>query len=98
MASSIKVVENYELTDAARSRQIPLRIYYPERERPGGYPVVIFSHGAELSKDSYSYLGRFWAENGYIVIHVTHLGDGAIRIKHGMLHPGCRIRRRRRMP
>ena len=79
------VVENYVLTDAARGRQVPLRIYFPKQDQPGGYPVVIFSHGAGLSKDRYGYLGRFWAENGYVVIHVTHLDDGYIRIKDGML-------------
>jgi dienelactone hydrolase len=84
-ADPVGVVENHVLTDAARGRQLPLKIYYPQEERAGGYPVVIFSHGAELSKDSYGYLGRFWAENGYVVIHPTHLDDGAIYIKHGLL-------------
>jgi len=73
------------LTDATRGRQVPLKIYYPHQEHPGGYPVVIFSHGAGLTKDRYGYLGRFWAENGYVVIHVTHLNDGAIFIKRGKL-------------
>jgi len=85
LAGPISVVENYVMTDAARGRQVPLKIYYPRQEHPGGYPVVIFSHGAELSKDRYGYLGRFWAENGYVVIHITHLEDGAIFIKHGKL-------------
>jgi predicted dienelactone hydrolase len=85
MAGPIDVVENYVLTDAARGRQVPIKIYYPQQEHPSGYPVVIFSHGAELSKDRYGYLGRFWAENGYVVIHITHLEDGAIFIKHGKL-------------
>ncbi len=85
LADPVGVVENHVLTDAARGRQLPLKIYYPQEERTGGFPVVIFSHGAELSKDSYGYLGRFWAENGYVVIHPTHLDDGAIYIKHGLL-------------
>jgi predicted dienelactone hydrolase len=81
----IGIVENYVLTDAARGRQVPIKVYYPQREHPGGYPIVIFSHGAELTKDRYEYLGRFWAESGYVVIHITHLQDGAIFIKHGKL-------------
>ena len=85
MAGPIGVLDNYVLTDTARGRQVPLRIYYPQPGHSGGYPVIIFSHGAELSKDRYGYLGRFWAENGYVVIHVTHLDDGAIYIKHGKL-------------
>src|ERR1035438_1711331 len=75
----------YVLSDAARGRRLPLKIYYPQQENPGGYPVVIFSHGSELSKDRYGYLGRFWAENGYVVIHITHLDDGSVFIKHGKL-------------
>jgi predicted dienelactone hydrolase len=85
MAGPIGVVENYVLSDAARGRRLPLKIYYPQQENPGGYPVVIFSHGSELSKDRYGYLGRFWAENGYVVIHITHLDDGSVFIKHGKL-------------
>jgi predicted dienelactone hydrolase len=84
-AAPIGVVENFVLTDAARGRDVPLKIYYPQKEHAGGYPVVIFSHGAGLTKDRYGYLGRFWAANGYVVIHVTHLDDGAVFIKHGML-------------
>lgn len=84
-AGPVRVVEDYVLTDAARGRQVPLKICYPQPGHSGGYPVIIFSHGAELSKDRYGYLGLFWAENGYVVIHVTHLDDGAVYIKHGKL-------------
>jgi len=85
MPATAEVVENYVLTDAVRARQLPLKIYYPPQERAGGYPVVIFSHGSGGSKDGYSYLGRFWAENGYIVIHVTHLEYGRIKIQSGKM-------------
>jgi predicted dienelactone hydrolase len=85
MAAPIGVVESFVLTDATRGRQVPLKIFYPQQEQSGGYPIVIFSHGAGLSKDRYGYLGRFWAENGYVVIHVTHLDDGFIIIKYGKL-------------
>src|ERR1022692_3449158 len=47
MAGPIGVVENYVLSDAARGRRLPLKIYYPQQENPGGYPVVIFSHRSE---------------------------------------------------
>src|ERR1035438_4607007 len=83
--ASIEIVDNYELNDASRSRQLPIKIYYPQQERAGGYPVVIFSHGSGGSKDGYSYLGRFWAENGYVVIHVTHLEYGRIKLQSGKM-------------
>lgn len=83
LANPIDVVENYVLTDAARARDVPLKIYYPQQPRPGGYPVVIFSHGAGGSKDGYGYLGRFWAENGYVVIHPDHIGSDRAILKSG---------------
>ncbi len=83
LAAPVGVVEDFELTDAARSRQVPLKIYYPLAERAGGYPVVIFSHGAGGSKDSYEYLGRFWAENGYVVIHPDHAGSDRAILRSG---------------
>lgn len=84
-AGPIGVVENQVLTDAARGRPVPLKIYYPEKEHPGGYPVVIFSHGAGGSKDTYGYLGRFWAENGYVVIHLDHVGSDQAILRSGQM-------------
>jgi len=85
IAAPIGVVENYVLTDAGRARPLPLKIYYPQEEHPGGYPVVIFSPGSGGSKDGYGYLGRFWAENGYVVIHVTHLEFNLIKMRSGKI-------------
>jgi dienelactone hydrolase len=58
------------LHDAARGRDLPLKIYYPDF--PGHFPVIVFSHGALASKDCYSDLGRYWASYGYVVIHPSH--------------------------
>jgi len=85
MAAPIGVVENYVLTDAARARPLALKIYYPQQEHLGGYPVVIFSHGSGSSKDGYGYLGRFWAENDYVVIHVTHFEFNLLKIRSGQM-------------
>jgi predicted dienelactone hydrolase len=85
LPASIGVVENYVLTDTARARQLPVKIYYPQQERAGGYPVIVFSHGSGGSKDGYSYLGRFWAENGYVVIHVTHFEFNRFKIQTGQV-------------
>jgi predicted dienelactone hydrolase len=91
IADPVNVVEDLVLNDAARDRQVPLKIYYPQQERPGGYPVVIFSHGSGGSKDGYEYLGRFWAENGYVVIHVTHIevGLSIVTINSGANSPAA---------
>ncbi len=61
------------LKDERRSRKLPIRIYYPQEE--GSFPVIIFSHGVGGSKDSFSYLSRFWSSCGYVCIHPTHLGS-----------------------
>lgn len=85
LSGPIGIVDNYELADTARARPLPLKIYYPKKEHPGGYPVIIFSHGSGGSKDGYSYLGQFWAENGYVVLHVTHLEFGRTKIQSGKM-------------
>ena len=64
----------YNWTDAARSRQVPVKVYYPKTGQ-GPYPVIIFSHGLGGSRDGYEYLGRYWASYGYVSVHVQHLGS-----------------------
>ncbi|HEY9788067.1 MAG TPA: hypothetical protein V6D17_21945 [Candidatus Obscuribacterales bacterium] len=58
------------LHDAKRNKDIAVRVTYPTRD--GTYPVILFSHGAGGSKDSYTYLSTYWAEHGYVVIQPTH--------------------------
>ncbi len=60
------------LHDAARNKDLPLQIYYPDAAGP--FPVILFSHGALASKDCYAELGRYWASFGYVSIHPSH-GD-----------------------
>jgi predicted dienelactone hydrolase len=39
----------------------------------------VFSHGLGGSRDGYEYLGRQWASNGYVSVHLQHLGsDSAV--------------------
>ena len=64
----------YDWTDAARSRQVPVKVYYPKTGQ-GPYPVIIFSHGLGGSRDGYEYLGRYWAGYGYVSVHVQHIGS-----------------------
>lgn len=71
------------LHDESRNRDIAVRIYFPKTDKPGRFPVLVFSHGAGGSKDGYAYLGRYWAAHGYICLHPNHLGsDGALIHKH----------------
>lgn len=60
-------------TDAARSRDVPLRIRMPTGTGP--VPVVLFSHGLGGSRDAGTRWARAWAEAGVAVIHLQHPGS-----------------------
>jgi predicted dienelactone hydrolase len=61
-------------TDAARDREVPVKIYYPE-EGDGPFPVIVFSHGLGGTREGYEYLGRHWASYGYVSVHLQHKGS-----------------------
>ncbi len=67
---NVLTIENIVMHDPARNKNIPIKIYYPSAV--GRFPVIIFSHGALASKDSYSGLGQYWASHGYVSIHPSH--------------------------
>ena len=76
-------ITNYEVDviradwlDAKRNRHVPVKIYFP-RTGSGPFPVIIFSHGLGGSREAYEYLGRYWAERGYVSVHLQHLGSDA---------------------
>jgi predicted dienelactone hydrolase len=59
--------------DAARSRDVPVRIYLPSGQDRA--PVVIVSHGLGGSREGLAYMGRALAAHGYIAVHVQHAGS-----------------------
>jgi predicted dienelactone hydrolase len=61
-------------TDPARTRDIPLKFYYPA-EGEGPFPVLLFSHGLGGSREGALYLGRHWASHGYVCIFLQHHGS-----------------------
>jgi predicted dienelactone hydrolase len=62
------------LHDTRRNRDVPLKVYYPS-SGSGSFPLIIFSHGFGGTKDGYEYLGKGWADAGYVVILPTHIGS-----------------------
>ena len=70
-------VANFEWQDAARNRDVPVRLYLPDITATGTAPVplIVFSHGLGGSRNGYQYLGRFWASQGYASMHVQHIGS-----------------------
>jgi predicted dienelactone hydrolase len=70
-------VVDFELTDEARDREIPLRVYLPVAKADA--PVVLFSHGLGGSREGNAYLGRHWSARGYVVVFMQHAGsDSAV--------------------
>lgn len=64
-----------EFVDSQRnSRVVPYKIYYPIEHMEKAMPIVLWSHGFGGNMDGASYLSRFIASEGYIVVHMTHLG------------------------
>jgi predicted dienelactone hydrolase len=70
-------VEDFIWTDAARSRELPLRMRWPAGDGPCG--LVLYSHGLGGSREGADVWGSTWAEAGLAVLHLQHPGsDGAL--------------------
>ena len=59
--------------DAARNRDIPVRVYLPANTAPE--PVVLFSHGLGGSRAGSVFLGEHWAARGYVAVFLQHPGS-----------------------
>ncbi len=81
----IVTVNPVVLKDAAQGREILLRVTAPLRGKR--LPIILFSHGAQYSKDDYLPLTEYWASHGYVVIQPTHIESLAL----GLLRNDPRI-------
>jgi serine/threonine protein kinase/dienelactone hydrolase len=57
--------------DQSRNRDVPVKIYYP-KAGDGSFPAILFSPGLRGNRESGSHLGRYWAANGYVSVHLEH--------------------------
>lgn len=75
--SSLFTTQTFQWKDVARDRLVPAKLYLPVglKLSAGGLPLIVFSHGIGGSMDGYSYLGRYFATNGYASLHVQHVGS-----------------------
>lgn len=64
---------NFEPTDTARDRVVPIKVYLPASRKPS--PVILFSHGLGGSRENNAYLGKHWAKNGYVAVFMQHVGS-----------------------
>ena len=70
-----EVVEETWL-DKFRSRQIPVKLRWPDAGRYGEVrPVIIFSHGLGGTTDGGAVWGEAWAAAGFVVLHMQHPGS-----------------------
>lgn len=75
------VVLSEDWRDDKRQRTVPVRIYAPATGDK--LPIIVFSHGLGGSRDGYSYLGRHWAQNGFVVVHPEHEGSDRDVLERG---------------
>jgi predicted dienelactone hydrolase len=61
------------VSDAARQREIPIRVYLPATAARA--PVVIFSHGLGGSREGNAFMARHWAGRGYAAVFIQHPGS-----------------------
>lgn len=66
-------VRDFDWTDDARGRTVPVRLYLPRGAKR--VPLVVFSHGLGGSRYGYSHLGRYWAAHGIAALHLQHAGS-----------------------
>lgn len=60
--------------DSRRARKVLAKLYLPAQSS-GPVPLVVFSHGIGGSREGYTYLGKYWAANGYASLHLQHAGS-----------------------
>ena len=69
------ILKKGEFVDAARGdRRVPYKIYLPDAPDLETLPVVLWSHGFGGSRDGASFLSRFLASHGIMMVHMTHVG------------------------
>ena len=86
-------IQKLDLFDPHRGhRQVPIKIYVPQVEGTSTLPTVIWSHGLGGSRDGAAFLARHIAEQGFIVINVTHRGTDTTLWEGKPGHPWDAIR------
>ena len=75
LAGSASAFETHDLdwVDEKRARSVPVRLYWPEADKPAA--LVVFSYGIGGSRRGYSYLGEYFASHGVASLHLQHVGS-----------------------
>lgn len=70
------LLQRGDFIDHARAgRVVPYKIFYPaDGAQAEKFPVILWSHGFGGNKDGASFISRFLASQGYVIVHFTHEG------------------------
>lgn len=61
---------------SAGGRPLPVLVRFPARPPgPQGWPVILYSHGLGGSRQGGSAWGEAWAQAGFVVVHLQHVGS-----------------------
>jgi predicted dienelactone hydrolase len=72
-STSHSSTSDFTVHDAARGRDIPIKIYLPASTNPA--PVILFSHGLGGSRAGSAFLGEHWAARGFVAVFLQHPGS-----------------------
>jgi predicted dienelactone hydrolase len=61
---------------------MPVKLYYPKTGGP--WPIVVVSHGLGGSREGLAYIGKYWASQGYVSVHLQHVGSDQSIFRNGM--------------
>ena len=98
------MIKRDKLIDSARDdRLVKIKVYYPllNGAKPASgralasnkVPVIIWSHGLGGSVDGASFLSRFIASHGFVIVHVQHHGTDSSLWEGKAGHPWDIIRK-----
>ncbi len=68
--------------DAARKRELPVRVRWPDALRfAGARPVLLFSHGLGGTREGGALWGEAWTAAGFVVVHLQHPGSDLAAVR-----------------
>lgn len=81
---TVKIANPLSFAIPGQNRDLLLRCVYPDPEAASEpFPLVLFSHGGQSSKDSYNPIAEHWASHGIATILPTHLDSDSLNYQTG---------------
>jgi predicted dienelactone hydrolase len=81
---SVATPSEFNITDEARGKEVPILVRYPTGEGP--FPLIVFSHGLGADREAFETVSEHWVTHGYIVVHPLH-DDSGVGMTRGGMHP-----------